>query len=260
MCFWGHRTCVQDGVDPAILGPHLIDGDDGDCDLVVAVALVSDYHFWAVVKSTFPGEPSAPWVRDKGELVAFQAKGVHPGLGSEVPKVAAAPGAVSHQARGPRPHMGQEDGDEEHRPEHILQQYDRQRQSMQSCTSAWHCHDGAHGQHPQMKQSRRSRVWQDEAACAEAPARCLARRKAMTAMAYGSVHYQSVPEAMRYQRGARRYLMNPREWQQGCKNRDATRKYITTCSRLVGAVALASQTEGWACAHGRQCIGCDASL
>ena len=76
--------------------------------------------------------------------------------------------------------------------------YDRQRQSMQSCTSVWHCHDGAHGQHPQMKQSRRSRVWQDSRQ--DAPARCLARRDAMTAMAYESVHYQSVPEAMRYQR------------------------------------------------------------
>jgi hypothetical protein len=56
-------------------------------------------------------------------------------------------------------------------------------------------------------------------------------------------------------------MMNPKEWQQGCKNRDATRKYITTCSRLVGAVALASQMEGWACArgdmqaHGRLCVG-----
>ena len=55
--------------------------------------------------------------------------------------------------------------------------------------------------------------------------------------------------------------MNPREWQQGCKKRDATRKCITTCSRLVGAVALASQMEGWACArgdmqaHGRLCVG-----
>ena len=87
--------------------------------MAVPVAYVNDYRFWVVVKSTVPGEASAPWVRDKGELVAFQTKGVHLGLGSEVPKVAAAPGAFSHQARGPRPHMGQEDGDEEHRPECI---------------------------------------------------------------------------------------------------------------------------------------------
>ena len=104
-CAFGVTVLVfQDGVDPAIIGPHLIDGDDGDCYLVVPVALVSDYHFWVVVKSTFPGEASAPWVRDKGELVAFQTKGVHPGLGSEVPE---ASGAFSHKARGPRPHMGQ---------------------------------------------------------------------------------------------------------------------------------------------------------
>ena len=108
-CAFGVTVLVfQDGVDPAIIGPHLIDGDDGDCDLVVPVALVNDYHFWAVVKSTFPREASAPWVRDKGELVAFQTKGLHPGLGSEVPKVAA-PGvcltsgtwsSTAHGARG----------------------------------------------------------------------------------------------------------------------------------------------------------------
>ena len=86
-------SCFQVGVDPTILGPHLIDGDAGDCDLVVPVALVNDYHFWAVVKSTCPREASAPWVKGKGELVAFQAEDVHPGLGSEVPEVAATSGA-----------------------------------------------------------------------------------------------------------------------------------------------------------------------
>ena len=35
----------QDGVYPTIIGPHLIDGNDGDCDLVVPVALVNGYHF-----------------------------------------------------------------------------------------------------------------------------------------------------------------------------------------------------------------------
>ena len=110
-CAFGVAVLVfQDGVDPAIIGPNLIDGDYGDCDLVVPVALVNDYHLLAVVKSTCPGEASAPWVRDKGELVAFQTKGLHPGLGSEVPKVAA-PGVFSHQAHGPRLHMEQEDGD-----------------------------------------------------------------------------------------------------------------------------------------------------
>ena len=34
-CAFGVTILVfQDGVDPAIIGPHLIDGDDGDCDLV----------------------------------------------------------------------------------------------------------------------------------------------------------------------------------------------------------------------------------
>jgi len=47
-CAFGVTVLVfQDGVDSAVLGQHQIDGDDGDCDLVVPVALVTDYHFWA---------------------------------------------------------------------------------------------------------------------------------------------------------------------------------------------------------------------
>ena len=62
-------------------------------------------------------------------------------------------------------------------------------------------------------------------------------------------------------RWVRRHLVNPRDWQQGCQAREKTRKYMSTCSRLVGAVALASEMEGWACArgdmqaHGRVCVG-----
>ena len=121
--FWVTLLVFQDGVDPSILGPHLVDGDNGDCDLVAPVALVNDYHFWAVLKSTFLGEASAPGVRDKGELVACQAKDVHPGLQPEAPWAATASAALSsHKAHGRQPHMGQEDGDEEHRPEHTPRQ------------------------------------------------------------------------------------------------------------------------------------------
>ena len=45
-CACGVAVLVfQDGVDPAIIGPHLIDGDYGDGGLVVPVAFVNDYHF-----------------------------------------------------------------------------------------------------------------------------------------------------------------------------------------------------------------------
>ena len=114
----GSQYSFQDGVDPAILGPHLMDADNGDSDLVVPMALVNDYHFWAVLKSTFPGEASAPWDRDEGELVAF----LYPGLVPEAPGAAATSGELSHTAHGPRPHTDQEDGDEVHRPERIPQQ------------------------------------------------------------------------------------------------------------------------------------------
>ena len=261
-CAFGVTVLVfQEGVDPAIIGPHLIDGDNGDCDLVVPVALVNDYHFWAVVKSTFPREASAPWVRDKGELVAFQTKGLHPGLGSEVPKVAA-PGVFSHQAHGPRLHMEQEDGDEEHRPDCIPQQVRSPEEidaELHFCValSRWCPWSTPTDETVQAIQG----LARFEAGCTDALARCLARQKAMEELAYESVHYQSLPEAMRYQRGARRHLISPREWQQGCKARAKTRQYISTCSKLVGPVALASEMEGWACArgdmqaHGRFCVG-----
>ena len=203
-CAFGVTVLVfQDGVDPTILGPHLMDADDGDCDLVVPVALVNDYHFWAVLKSTFPGEASAPWDRDKGELVAFQAKGVHPGLVPEAPGAAATSGEFSHKAHGPRPHMEQEDGDEEHRPEHIPQQARSPEEidaELHFCValSRWCPWSSPTDETVQAIQD----LARFEAGCTDVSARCLARRSAMEALAYESVHYQSLPEAMRYQRGS----------------------------------------------------------
>ena len=52
---WVTVLVFQDGVGPAILGPHLMDADNGDSELVVPMALANDYHVWAVLKSTFPG-------------------------------------------------------------------------------------------------------------------------------------------------------------------------------------------------------------
>ena len=40
--YWVTILVFQDGVDPTIIGPHLMDADNGDCDLVVPVALVND--------------------------------------------------------------------------------------------------------------------------------------------------------------------------------------------------------------------------
>ena len=45
-CAFGVTLLVfQDRVDPAIIGPHLVDGDDGNCEVAVSVASVNDYHF-----------------------------------------------------------------------------------------------------------------------------------------------------------------------------------------------------------------------
>ena len=45
-CVYGVTVLVfQDGCDPAILGPHLHEDLDQECDVMVPVALVNDYHF-----------------------------------------------------------------------------------------------------------------------------------------------------------------------------------------------------------------------
>ena len=179
-CAFGVTVLVlQDRVDPAIIGPHLIDGDNGDCDLAVPVALVNDSHCWAVVKSTFPGEASAPWVRDKGELVAFQTKGLHPGLRSEDPKVAA-PSAFSHQAHGPRLHTEQDDGDEKRRPYCIPQQV----RSPEEIDAELHFCVALSRWCPWSKPTYETAqaiqgLARFEAGCTDALARCLVRRKAM---------------------------------------------------------------------------------
>ena len=55
-CAYGVTVLVfQAGCNPTILGPHLHEDLDQDCDVVVPVALVNDYHFWAVVESRLPG-------------------------------------------------------------------------------------------------------------------------------------------------------------------------------------------------------------
>ena len=197
----------------------------------------------------------------QGELVAFQTQGLHLGLGSEVPKVAA-PGAFSHQAHGLRLHMEQEDGEEEQRPDCIPQQVRSPEEidadlHFRVALSRWPRWSTPTDETVQAIQG----LARFEAVCTDAPAKCLARQKAMEEIAYESVHYQSLPEAMRYQRVARRHLLNPMEWQQGCKARKKSRQYMSTCSKLAGPVALASEMEGWACArgdmqaHGRVCVG-----
>ena len=54
------------------MGPHLHEDLDQDCDVVVPVALVNDYHFWAVVESRLPGLGCTP-ARDKGEFFPLQS-------------------------------------------------------------------------------------------------------------------------------------------------------------------------------------------
>ena len=139
--------------------------------------------------------------------------------------------------------------------------YDRQRKSMQSCTSAWHCHDGAHGQRPQTKQARRSKVWPDSRQHARMRLPGVLRASRPWKNGHTSQCTTSLCQRPCDTKGVHGGTLSPREWRQGCKARDTTRQYMSTCSQLVWPVALASEMEGWACArgdmqaHGRFCIG-----
>ena len=74
-CVYGVTVLVfQHGCDPAILGAHLHEDLEQDCDVMVPVALVNDYHFWAVVESRLPDLGCTPYIHDKGEHLPFRNK------------------------------------------------------------------------------------------------------------------------------------------------------------------------------------------
>ena len=90
--------------------------------------------------------------------------------------------------------------------------------------------------------------------------RCLARRRALQALAYEDAYQDSLPEVMRYQRGARRHLLNPREWRCAVKAREVTRTYVDACAKLPALETLAWQLESQhpcshAHGHSRCCVG-----
>ena len=87
-CVYGVTVLVfQAGCDPAILGPHLHEDLDQECDVMVPVALVNDYHFWAVVESRLPELGCTPRPPDKGEHLPFQSDGPAAGEYSSAERV-----------------------------------------------------------------------------------------------------------------------------------------------------------------------------
>jgi len=236
-CAYGVTVWVfQDGCDPAILGPHLHEDLEQDRAVVVPVALVNDYHFWAVVESRLPGLGCTPWARDKGEHLPFQPK-------------ATCAGEYSSAKKQPSREMEDDDQDQDssRMPQPGLRSSAEVDKEMHFCValSRW-----CPWSEPTSETVQAIQMMAQDSHVTDEPARCLARRRAMQALAYEEAHWHSLPDTMRYQRGARRHLMNPREWQRAVKAREVARTFMNVCSKLIGVEQLASQLELLSCARG----------
>ena len=255
-CAYGVTVLVfQDSIEPAILGPHLHDDLEHECAVVVPVALVNDYHFWAAVQSTLPGLGSTPWATDKGEHAPFQAKGVHPGP-------TASTGTAPTRSQG-RPSCAEED-DCDHACDPTSAPQPNAARSPSEIDAELHLCVALSRWCPWSSPTEETvqaiqGVAQQQSRAADLPARCLVRRRAMEALAYEAAHAHTLPENMRYQRGARRHLLNPREWHRGVKAREHTRKYMNACVRVLGVDALEAQMEHFDCSRARErdhSVGC----
>ena len=84
------------------------------------------------------------------------------------------------------------------------------------------------------------------------PARYLVRRRAMEALAYEAAHAQTLPENLRYQKGARRHFANAQDWRRGVKAREGTRKYMRACENVQSVGALEAHMEHFDCSRARE--------
>ena len=242
-CVYGVTVLVfQDGCDPAILGPHLHEDLDQECDVMVPVALVNDYHFWAVVGSRLPGLGSTPRSPDKGEHLPFQSDGSIAGEYSSA-------------------EMEEDDEDQEHHPSWSpppgLRSSTEIDKELQFCKvlSKW-----CPWSEPSAETVQVIQTMVQDSHDSDVSSRCLARRRALETMAYEEKYWDSLPNAMRYQRGARRHLLNPKEWRCAVKAREVTRKYVDACAKLPAIETLAQQLESQspcshATGHSKWCAG-----
>ena len=90
-------------------------------------------------------------------------------------------------------------------------------------------------------------------------ARCLVRRRAVEALAHEAARAQTLPENMRYQRGARRHLANAQDWRRGVQAREGTRTYMRACEKVLSVEALEAHMEHFDCSRARErehSLGC----
>ena len=236
-CAYGVSVLVfQDGCDPAILGPDLHEDFDRKCDVVVPVALVNDYHFWAVIESRLPGLGCTPVVMDKGELIPFRRDDEHAGEYS--PAAEDEYGEAHHSPWTPPPGA------------RSTAEIDRE---LEFCAvlSRW-CPWST----PTLETVQAIQAMAQDSHDSDVSSKVLARQRALQALQYEELYGDSLPETMRYQRGARRHLLNPKDWRCAVKAREITRKYMRACAKLPAMETLVQDLESRApcsCAPGHSC-------
>ena len=224
-CAYGVTVLVfQDACDPCILGPQLHEDFDQECDVVVPMALVNDYHFWAAIPMRLPDMGCTPAACDKGELVPF--RGVDDRAGEYSPA-----------------DMNDEDQQEHHASWTAtpgLRSAAEVDKELQFCSvlSRW-----CPWAEPSVETVQAVQAMAQDTHDSDVSAKCLARRRALQALAYEEACGDSLPEIMRYQKGARRHLLNPKDWRCAVKARAITWKYMAACAKLPAMNVLTEELD-----------------
>ena len=222
---------------------------------MVPVALVNDYHFWGVVPCVFILEPEPV---DKGELAPFMIGDGFSRPGKRQRTEASQPGLV--RTRQPKEAEEKEDGTH---PGALYQNIGTQQNpvvspervevELQLCVALakWCPWTAPSIETVQAMQAVSGNI---DTRGIDSGSLCLARQRAIQALAYEEVHGPALPEALRYHRGAKRRLVNPCEWQRSvnANGHFVTRSYLAACAGVLGVDALETMLSGARCSRHAQ--------
>ena len=144
--------------------------------------MVNDYHFWAVIASRLPELGCTPAARDKGELAPFRPDGNRAGECSSAET---------------------NEDDHEHHASWTPTPGSRSSAEIDkelafcSVLSKW-----CPWSEPTLEIVQAVQAMAQDSHDSDVSSRCLARRRALQALAYEEAYWDSLPDIMRYQRGA----------------------------------------------------------
>lgn len=261
-CAYGADVYVfQDGMDISLLGPTLSlsegRGKNGKA-IAVPVALANNHHYWGVKQEvTTPAGPV-----DKGDfalcLLPLSGQGVGP-----QPSRKHCPDEDEDDGLDPTASYQQEplSGDPRDNPRraHAVQV------ELELCQALANWCPWSEPSAELLSAMRVAAKCGLRADGTDVGNACLARASAIQQLAYEEVHGSLLPEALKYQRAAHYWLMNPGAWKRKmvANQRLVTRSYLQACAGVSTKEQVASLLADSSCAtHGQEhrpgnpgCIG-----